>query len=189
MSLRSVSLSLLAALLTIVPGHAGSLLLSQQDVSLFDPNGQITTGTYAVRFGTFSSGTFTPFFGTSFSLNNTGYLDALNAELEAAITQSDNSVLSISQPYWVSVVLIGETEDYNDAEPSAVLTDPSWLIPEFTLISVDDAFFTASTTASRGSFDYNGGQPKITVVPEPSTIALLFAGLGAVAALRLRRRA
>lgn len=74
----------------------------------------------------------------------------------------------------------------------AVLSDSSWKVPLTGISSLDTSTttfnFSANTTASFGSVSFNGTSGTVSLVPEPSTGALmLVAAFGLAAMQRLRK--
>jgi len=77
----------------------------------------------------------------------------------------------------------------SNATYQAILTDSSWNSPAINNNATQIPFsFTANTTALVGSFSFNSGNEVISLIPEPSTGALMMIGaVGLVALRRLRK--
>jgi len=182
-------LKILSLVASISTASAGSLYLYADGVSLFQDSAPVTSGVYAVRLGTFNEGVFAPLLGSTYNVDNSGYLDAGFGEMEFNLNQSDNSQLPASSQFYISIVMIGQTENFNSAAPMAVLTDSSWLAPAFTLISSNTFSLTSNTAAVVGNYNYNSGAPLINVsaIPEPATAAALL-GVAAIGFCGMRRR-
>lgn len=168
---------------------------SASSVSLFDDSFSITnaTGTIAARWGTYSGGNFTPFLGSIYNSNNSGYADVSTPELSVSISQSDNSVVASNTQLALAIVNIAETDSYSSSALQVVLTDSSWLAPTFVSGPSTVSFnFSSNTTALRGTFNYSAlGNDTITLattaVPEPASAAML-GGLFALGYTVTRRR-
>lgn len=145
--------------------------------------------------------------GTAFtqavtSTLNGGYVDIAGPEMSITLNQTDNSVYTAGTQLSVAIygnngVNDSQAVNYSTAAglsgfKYAVLTDPSWTAPTFAnnanSISLS---LTANTTAQAGTYSFNSGNQQITMVPEPSTYALLaLSGLALGGyAMRRRRRA
>jgi hypothetical protein len=168
--------------------NGGTLSIYQNQVSLFDGPTQLTSGTFAVYLGSFDGISFSPFLGSSFTANNSGFITLdPDFELEAVLTQNDNLNLSAGSPIYIAVSLQAFGSDYDALSNQAVLSDPAWLIPVFDITSSATISISNNTTAVVGGFDFNSGSPQITAVPEPSSAALLLVGSAAFLWLRKRR--
>lgn len=182
-------LSMALGLLAVSTLTAGTYDFYGEGISLFSEGDAVTSGSYAVRFGTYEEGVFTPYLGSSYNAANTGFISADDGEMYGTLTQSDNSNVPAFSQMYLSVSLISETSDYDFSAPQAILTDSTWLAPTFTLTSQNSFEFTSGTTAVVGAFDYNEGAPVISVaaVPEPAAAAALL-GVAAIGICGLRRR-
>jgi hypothetical protein len=171
--------------------QAGTLAINQFDVSLFDGSSQLTSGQYAVFFGSFSGGVFTPFLGPNFTPDNQGYIDLDEdpTEFQAGLSQNDNSILTAGTPIFLAISIQQPATAFNPNANIAVITDPAWSIPVFGPFSFDVIDMSSNTFAAYGSFNFNSGEPIITAVPEPSSAALLLFGAAAFCMLRNRRKA
>jgi hypothetical protein len=200
--MKKIALPLFALALAVSSSQAGTIAVGNFDISAQLPNNTPITGTISAMWGSYSSATqtFTPFFSNTQSAINTGYLDGSGAELSVVLVQSDNNIISVGTPMFVSIFNVpggAGTSTWTSSAEQIVLSDPAWLAPAFTL-TTPELFLdvTASTTAmalgqfggDTGSFNINGGSPQVTLVPEPSTYALLsLAGL-ALGGYAARRR-
>lgn len=163
--------------------------------SLINGTTPVTTGTYEVRWGSYSGSVFTPYFGVPAGVANDGYVgNPFGAfELFASLTTADNTVISANTQLYLAVTLLADQANYVSSANEIILTDPSWLAPSFALVGdPKDVSLTASTTALKGSYSFNGGNQILTigsatVIPEPSSFAAL-AGLAAVGMAASRRR-
>ena len=169
--------------------------LFDDNVSFFNGAEQLTTGVFEARWGTFSEGNFVPYFGSAAVPENDGYIGDPFGFFEAFVTLTaiDNSVVGLNTPLYLAFTLIPDQGAYAGSANEVVLTDPSWIVPSFTQVgNPKDFFFTASTTAVKGNFQFNSGSEIISIVgsviPEPSAAATLggLIALGAVAARRRR---
>lgn len=131
---------------------------------------------------------------------NTGRVQVNENEIFVNMNQTNNSVYS--EGTQLSLAIYGnenvnnsEAVDYATAAASpgfwyAILTDPSWTAPTFadntTLVNFN---FTPNTTAQAGGYTVNEfSESVITLVPEPSTYALLALSATAFGGYALRRR-
>lgn len=172
---------------------AGSLTLSNFNISAFIGATEITGATsIAVRYGTYSSSTFTPLFGNTYNSGNSGYFNGADKELILTLNQSDNTLFTAGNQLYISVLNLSELSNYSSSSAQVILTDTSWLVPTFSLVSSNSINFTTNTSAVQGTYQYNAGSPVLglTAVPEPATYAALFgvASLG-VCVWRKRRKA
>ncbi len=198
-------LLLLAISLSAVAGiNAGSVALND-DSFTFQLNGStVANGLYEVRWGSFSSGVFSAFYGNDDTVNNGAYIDTGSTpgtvELIAALTAGDNSVTGPANTrLYLSLTTLADDTNFSAAtnQNSIVLSDPSWVAGTFTLLGPDLQYnFTANTSVSlltgqnpATSFAFNGGNEIINIVavPEPSTFAAL-AGVSVLGLAALRRR-
>lgn len=198
-------LTTIAASLSVTSlSRAGSVTVDNFDITAFYPTSTTLTGTVSAMWGSYSAGVFTPFFSNTQSAINTGYLDTAGMELAVVVTQANNTVIPAGSNMFVSIFNVpggsGDSVWSSDA-PQIVLSDPAWIAPTFTLTTPElNLPLTANTVAmplaqfggDSGTYNFNGGSPEVTMVPEPSTYALLsLAGmaLGGYAIRRRRRRA
>jgi hypothetical protein len=142
--------------------------------------------------------------GTSFvqdvTSGNLGYVDLTAPEMDITLNQINNTIYASGTQ--MAVAIYGndgtaESQAVSFTTASgltgfryAILTDTSWLAPSFNNNATFINFsFTANTIALGGSsYSFNGGNEQITMVPEPSTYALLALGGLALAGHVLRRR-
>ena len=200
MNLKSIASALFvssAAALT-----AGTVTLSDLNFS-FQLNGtNVASGLYEVRWGTVSSGVFTPLFGNTNVTDNGAYIDTGTPELLATFSAADNNAIASGAPLALSLSTLVDDSSYALATNlnSIVLTDPLWVAGTFTLVAPDLVYnFSTNTAVSlltgqnpATSFAFNGGNETINIVtgaaiPEPSTFAAL-AGVSVLGLAALRRR-
>jgi len=201
--MKKLTLPLIALALAVSSSQAGTVAVGNFDISAKLPDNTPVTGTISAMWGSYSGETFTPFFSSTQSAINTGYLDGTGAELSVVLVQSDNTIIAAGTPLFVSIFNVpggSGTSTWSSSAEQIVLSDPAWIAPTFTL-TTPELFFdvSAATTAvalgqfggDTGAYNYNGGSPQITLVPEPSTYALLsLAGMALGGyAIRRRRRA
>lgn len=182
---------------------ASTLTTRAETLSIFDDTFSIisapTSATVlGARWGLWSGSSFVQ---AVTSGANLGYVDISSPELSITLNQVDNSVYTVGTQLSVAIYGnngVSDSQAVNFATAAglsgfkyAVLTDPSWLVPTFTVsASFVDFNLTASTTAQYGSYSYNGGNQQITTaaVPEPSTYALLAMSGVAFGGYVIRRR-
>ena len=190
MNLKHILLgaSILAAVSTV---NANSVSLYDDSFSFFNGNTEITSGTYNVLWGTYSSGSFTPLLGVAPSDDNSGYMDisGINQELTATLAQSNNNNIAAGAQLALAITLQADNTNYDPLPLKVVLTDPTWVAPTFVFLSdpIISVELTNSTTALSGVYSYNGGNEILSTVPEPSTFAAL-AGVSVLGLAALRRR-
>ena len=180
--------------LTQPTSHSAIVAIFDDSFTVSGVPGSVGAGFLGGRWGVWSSGSFTPI-GTG----NTGYVDLTPGafELSIALDQTNNSLLSAGTQMALAIYTNGSTDSQSLAFSSslihAVLTDASWIAPTFTSVNNTaggkrDFVFSSSTSALVGSFSFNGGSEQISLIPEPSTGALMMIGaVGLVALRRLRK--
>jgi hypothetical protein len=195
---KLIAVACATSLLFAEYSQAGSVTVEDFDITAFYPASTPVTGTISAMWGSYSGGVFSPFFSSTQSAINTGYLDAAGNELAVVLTQSDNNTITAGANLFVSIFNVaggGGTSTWTSDAAQIILSDPAWVAPTFTLTTPSDLFgLTAATVAQpfnggTGVYDFNSGSPSVTLaVPEPSTYALLgLAGL-ALAGYAVRRR-
>jgi hypothetical protein len=198
---KTIALTLLAASLAVSQSaRAGSVTVTDFDITASYADSSPVTSTISAIWGSYSAGVFTPFFSATQSAINLGYLDGAGNELLAAVTQSDNNQLAAGTPMFLSIFNVsGGTGDatWLSSSEQIVLSDPAWIAPTFTLTTPTlDWTLGVSTVAmplaqfggDTGTYNYNGGSPQVTLVPEPSTYALLSLAGMALGGYAIRRR-
>jgi hypothetical protein len=154
-----------------------------------------TGGILSARWGTWDSGssTFTQQITTS---NNAGYVDlsASPGELSVTLNQTLNNVYSPGSLLALAIFTNGSADaqniNFSGSLVRAILTDSSWSAPSFNNSpSFINWSFSANTQAVVGSFSWGGGgTDTVTLVPEPSTGALMMIGAAGLVALRRLRK-
>jgi hypothetical protein len=199
--LRKLVWAVVACALTVIGSSAKASTLSLQD---FEFNvvigGTSFNSTISGVWGTWNSGTstFTPVSGTW----GQGY-GYVTAEPEILVTLNQTSQTTGYQIADGSLLALGIYNYPDQSTPGAngwnyavsnglaraVLTDTSWTAPTWTTTGNDKSVgFTSATQAALGEFSYNSGNEVITLVPEPSTGALLMIGAAGLVALRRLRK-
>lgn len=193
--MKSSSLTLIPLIFLLT-----SNLLKAETLSIFDDSFTFVSAqslldgqTYSARFGVWNGDFDQRVTGPA----NTGVMEiSLSSdffELTAGVSQIDNTNFAVGEQFSVAIFSDGSNDaqalNWSDGSliDFVILTDPSWLIPTF---SNNSAFifysFSSNTTAVAGGFDWNGGSPILTAVPEPSTYAAIV-GLLALAMVGYRR--
>jgi len=174
----------------------GGAPLKAESVKIADLDGLITvvnipglgaTQTIAARIGLWNGTTFT----SSGNVVGSGFFDNDLKELSAGISSASNpSGFAAGTLLALAVYNSNSTLDFSTSVNRAILTDASWLMPTLAFGTAVKATFglTANTTAVVGGYDYNGGNQTITLVPEPSTGALMMIGAAGLVALRRLRK-
>jgi len=174
----------------------GGAPLKAESVKIADLDGLITvvnipglgaTQTIAARIGLWNGTTFT----SSGNVVGSGFFDNDLKELSAGISSASNpSGFAAGTLLALAVYNSNSTLDFSTSVNRAILTDASWLMPTLAFGTAVKATFglTANTTAVVGGYDYNGGNQTITLVPEPSTGALMMVGAAGLVALRRLRK-
>jgi hypothetical protein len=142
------------------------------------------TESIGARLGLWDGTTFT-------SVGNVvgkGFFDNENKDLSAEISASSNpSGYATGTLLALAIYNSAPTADYSSSVNRAILTDASWIMPTLAFGTTTKATYglTANTIAQVGTYSYNSGNQTITLIPEPSTGALM--ALGAVGMIALRR--
>ena len=172
---------------------ASSFSLQDTSFSLTSSIGEVKADEYyQVRWGTFSGGSFNILTESVANDADTGYLSLADSELSVNVNFGDNSKLALNQQVVMVISLLAFAAAYQATESEIVLSDPSWLAPEFGLLAPSKTVqFTENTVALKGgTFSFNGGNELIAIgaaIPEPSSFAA-FAGLAVLGAVASRRR-
>jgi len=171
---------------------ASNFSLSDFDFNLYLGTTLLTTDVLAAVWGTWDSGTstFTPN-QNIYANGGFGYADTTGPEINVMINRVDQTQYSAGTLLSLAIYNKPDLSDWDAAAAKVVLTDASWSAPAWSLVGNDkDVFFTANTTAVVGSFSRNNvtGLETITMVPEPSTGALMMIGAAGLVALRRLRK-
>jgi hypothetical protein len=184
-----------AAVISASVGKAGSITVFDDAFQLQNDGIALTTGSYEVVFGSFSSGVFTPYLGNANNSDNSGYVDVTSPEFSVSFSAASNANAVAGTQAYLAILLAADNSNYSAATPQIILTDSTWIVPTFTLTGPDLSFeLTAGTQAFNvGSFNstynFNGGAQIINIaaVPEPSSFAA-FAGFAVLGLAASRRR-
>ena len=165
-------------------------------------NGVANTSVLTAVFGRWDSASsvFTPF--SSSDRAGYGYLDNASPELSVSLNQTSPStglIIPATTPMALGLFNAVDTSGTpwtnSTSMAKAVLTDTSWVAPNWTPTGGDQTFtLSAATTAVLGTYSYNGGNNLIglttdlAAIPEPSVASLLAIGTVGLVALRVRRK-
>jgi hypothetical protein len=181
------------ALLAVVPtkGQAETVQILDNDgfISVLNTPSLGATEVIGVRWGKWDSvnSIFT-------SVGNTvgaGYYDNDLRELSATISSALNpSGFASGSLLALAIYASSSVNDYSASYRQAILTNSAWVMPTlaFGLNTVANYTLNSSTTAVVGQFNYNSNDQVITLVPEPSTGALMMIGAAGLVALRRLRK-
>lgn len=186
---------ILAALLCLTGSAQAS------NFTIYDDTFNIVVGTAPLSgtvitavWGTYDSGTstFTPNQNV-YANGGFGYVDVTSAgapELQVILNRTTQTQYPGGTLLSLAVYNRPDLSDWDSTAPMAILVDPSWTAPAWSLVGGDkDVFFTANTTATLGGFTYSAsGSDTITLVPEPSTASLMMIGAAGLVALRRLRK-
>lgn len=172
---------------------------SAETISLYDDSFSVngvpvgaSGGILGARWGTWNSATSTFTQQVTSSVAG-GYVDLsiVPAEVSVTLSQINNNVYNNSL-LALAIFTDGSGDssnlNYNSSFLRAVLTDSAWTTPSFNNTpSFVNWSFSANTQAVVGSFSWGGvaGTDTVSLVPEPSTGALMM--IGAVGLMALRR--
>jgi hypothetical protein len=197
------TLQIIALTLVGIANLAKSSTVTLEDFTFSTTvNGVANTSVLTAVFGRWdsASSTFTPF--SSSDRAGYGYLDNASPELNISLNQTSPSTgLIIPAATRMALGLFNAVDTSNTpwtnstSMAKAVLTDTSWVAPNWTPTGGDQTFtLSAATTAVLGTYSYNGGNDLIglttdlAVIPEPSVASLLALGTVGLVALRVRRK-
>lgn len=195
----TTTLKSLAALLIIAAPivHAGSITVYDEVFQLKYNGVTVTTGSYEIVWGTYSTGVFTPYLGNANNSDNSGYADVTIPELSVSFSAASNVNAVVGSTAAMAILYAADNAPYSVSTPQIILTDPSWTVPAFSLTGPDlDFSFTSNTTAYNvgafaSTFSYNAGNEIINIataaIPEPSSFAAL-AGLAMLGFAGMRKR-
>ena len=204
MNLKKITGMLVLTILAVVNIRAETVSIYDDSFIVNLPSGIGSGGILSGRWGTWDAGsqTFTQQITSSAAA---GYVDLSVTPRELSVTlnqtlnlgQTSGPVSGVYAPGTLLALAIftdngaadRQAANYVSTWARAILTDSSWLTPTFAnnANSVDYTF-SANTTAVVGSFSFNGGNEVITLVPEPSTGALMMIGAAGLVALRRLRK-
>lgn len=193
-NMKKTILAGLLALTAISASQAGTFSIYNDTLTISGISTKISG-----LWGSYSSGVFTPLLtSTPTPGQNTGFYDGTSTpkELDVTLSQNTNNTIALGVSLYLSIYNLPEGSAYSATANQIVLSDPTWLAPEFSISSTSSPAFTANTVVNNlsgftgGSYSYNTGNPTISLsaVPEPSTYALmLLGGLGLFFAARRRK--
>jgi hypothetical protein len=147
----------------------------------------MSVGDSAVSSNPLTSGQ-TGFIGSGSQTGTTGF--------GAAYAPTTPLLLLVSNAAWSSTANTdaGANANYlipNTTSQYALLSDAAWKVPS-TVTALDPSTitfgFSANTSATFGSLSFNSGIGTVTLVPEPSTGALMLIGAAGLVALRRLRK-
>jgi hypothetical protein len=188
----------------IAPAIFALLFLTESpkasNFTIYDDSFNVIVGTAPLSgtvisavWGTYNSGTstFTPN-QPVYANGGFGYVDLTVGapELQIILNRTTQDQYPGGTLLSLAVYNRPDLSDWDPTAPMAILIDPSWTAPAWSLVGGDkDVFFTANTTAALGGFTYSAsGSDTITLVPEPSTSALMLIGTAGLVALRRLRK-
>ena len=202
-NLKSLSIAVILCTFFHLPVKAETIFLEDFDYSIVGiPSG---VGFVSARWGTWNGSVFTEAqFGVRSGVFNVTTGDdgvaSLNQVDQASggytpLAANTQLALAIFSPGVMGVTgAQASLLSYSSANAvyQVILQDSSWKVPSSGFANnatIVPVFFTASTQAvGGGSFSYNSGVETITMIPEPSTGALMMIGaVGLVALRRLRK--
>jgi hypothetical protein len=155
----------------------------------------LVSGNISGMWGTYSGGVFTPFIGLTQSAQNGGYYSPADKELLVALSVADNVQVPVGTPMFLALYNLSEGSAFHaqalgsNTVATAVLTDPLWTAPAFTLTEPQIFWELRSlTSAVFGSYSFSptGSSIGLVAIPEPSTYALIF-GAGVLGLVMFRR--
>lgn len=192
--MKKSKLVLLATLLslTLIPSA------KSETISIYDENFSVSglpvgATVLGVRWGIWDS--INLVFNQQVTANNNGYVDLTVSprEFSVALNQINNTIYAENTP--MAIAIYAGTGDVSSSQfntgfaARAVLTDASWITPLFANnANMIEFAFSANTTAVVGSFAFNAGNEVITLIPEPTSASLLFAGLAGLWVTARKRR-
>jgi len=207
--MKKILLTLATSVFTMAYTQAGSVTVEDFAATAYYPNSSTLLpngSTISAIWGSYSSGVFTPLLGNTQVSANTGYFvqdtsPGTGKEFTVTFSQSNNNNISAGIQMFVSIYNIpggASFTTWTSSTAQVVLTDPTWLAPTFTVstpaltwsLTANTTAQTLSSLSGSGSsqYNYNAGAPKVTLVPEPSTYALLGMSALALGGYVVRRR-
>jgi len=204
MNLKQLTMLTVLTTLSVVNLRAETVSIYDDSFTVNLPSGIGTGGILSGRWGTWNAGTGT-FTQQITSSAAGGYVDLSVTPRELSIIlnqtlnfgQTSGAVSGVYTPGTLLALAIFTDDASADRQASnyvstwarAILTDEAWVTPTFANNANSvDYVFSANTVAQVGSFSYNGGNEVITLVPEPSTGALMMIGAAGLVALRRLRK-
>ena len=194
MKSKILGVSLAVVLCTMANIKASNFTIYDDTFRVFVGSTQLSGTVIAAVWGTYNSGTstFTPN-QPIYSQGGFGYVDVTTPsapELQIILNRTTQTQYPEGTLLSLAIYNKPDLSNWDSSAAMAVLSDSSWTAPAWSLVGGDkDVTFTSGTTALVGGFTYSGGGfDTITLVPEPSTGALLMIGsVGLVALRRLRK--
>lgn len=203
--------SLIAAVLIL----ALSLNSKAETLSVYDSS---FTVLHLIRGGGGSTGQFTSqilsgrwgiwddvskiFTQTITSTANRGYVETTTGapELAIEVNQTSNSIYTVGTALALAIFSDNPTSSNASAlnyasaitSPNSVqgiFTNPNWTVPTFNNNAIYvNYLLDANTVAQVGTFNFNGGNQTLTLIPEPTSSSLLLVGVSWVLASYRRRK-
>ena len=153
------------------------------------------TSFVSIRFGTWNSVTSVFTQQISGADGNLGYASVAGDEMQINLSQTDNVIYSASTALALAVFTNGSADAGSlDFTPSnsayrAIFTNANWVVGTLAN-NTDERIFPLdiNTIAVVGGYNFNSGNQIITLIPEPSTGALMMIGAAGLVALRRLRK-
>jgi hypothetical protein len=195
-------------LIAVLLGAGNGNFVKAENISLTDTSysfvGLPTTATanVSLRFGLWNPTTFT-FTQQVFGDAHLGYAMVAGDEMQINLSQTDNTIYSTNTSLALAIFTKNNTADAGpldysvlNADYRAIFTNPGWVVGALANNTSELSFnLDANTVAVLGAdnkkigdFLFNGGNQTITLIPEPSTGALMMIGAAGLVALRRLRK-
>jgi len=185
---------LAVVLCTIANTKASNFTIYDDTFSVFVGSTQLSGTVIAAVWGTYNSGTstFTPN-QPIYSQGGFGYVDVTDSsapELQIILNRTTQTQYPEGTLLSLAIYNKPDLSNWDPSAAMAVLSDSTWTAPAWILVGGDkNVEFTSGTTALVGGFSYSAtGSDTITLVPEPSTGALMMIGAAGLVALRRLRK-